>query len=1600
MERFTLSNGVTAVKGIDENGQVRILEERDGKYFELSPSEFEEAKLKSSSVIDSIKEGVKQSYNEHMASANKLINQVDKNAQKQAMLNPRIKQIYQDTHGDNWEQVLNLSNEKRDKEAQANIDRYNEQAKIHRDNISAHGHDIIGAIANTLASPSTFVPFGVGGKGATALGKAIIGSGALAGADQLARDYGNTYKTEEEKKQDLINSALFGGLGGGALYGVLRGLSKGKDIWKNRKANKTTEVQEDVIPNADEAVISESIETPQPQPKTLDDYITPNQSDDDMADNIRKYLSDDTTPNTPKDEGWGNQYIDEVNTEQQIDDTINNAWANDTALKNERANLLNTLNREVRAKRQAELEEVFANNNNKLDDNIDTQLKKYEDEFNERIKNTKGYHYKIKDQVKNNKIKNPKAEELKNKIQSEMTTEPYIEYNGTRYNIFTREPINETAEDVTLLSKQADVTDEITEPLVTSNSIADNMLSQSDEVVAPVETNLNPVDELSEPITTNNITDDITDNINENITNSIDNNINDNINNSIDKPVTTQTPIYDENTLKEIGINNVFFDENGKGSIRFIGAQSRKTKNELNKLGFHYNPSTKTYDNMDTAKIEDYINSLTTKHENLKSSSFEEKLSATSNDFRMKLYKEFSNIKNLSNTDLDYLKGVISSIPQKKSIKVNNDEIEVITSNEETYRMYNDEYIHSIKKLSDGQSEIVLQDTARIDKLETIRDEIESKLKAKGLGNFEHGGVVYDDMGLPDEWQTAKLIAKENGVKNVDNLINRYDNDELELKEFLEVEKYFELAKERIRLNDATVKTLKDTENNIDETFKYFTDKGGNATARGLVGGFSGIGYEAYSANEEDREFSFSNAFTNALIGFGGGVQGGGMIIKPVSNAVKKTGNKQFVKGIRSKLSDIYKSDIGNLLFNSRLSEKKDYLSMRDDWQKSQDKMDAKLSVIYKALTEHLSIQDKKDLHGLLVGEEIENASNIVVRLAKDFRTEINKLSNELVDLGILSKETNDEWSEIYLHRSYERTVDKSLKQLFNGAKSIHPIHQRGKKWIGSAEEYQQYLNNGDIGRLSEGKISAEALKNGKYEFRRDWTKEEREAMGEITDGSYTVVETLKHLYDMRNAGRLLKKIKEETNYASKDNMGDDIALSGKKWGALQGLYVPREIATDLKNQYNQIFGHEDTIKRLWSKYLSALKKAWVVYNPTSHLNNVMSNVAFMVTSGISPLKAFSETLKSVNTIRKISELTELKAKNIANKMTQEDTLRYNKLMNDNGVKWYLEAEDAGVFGGSKLQEMLTQRGIAKQEIKNPLRKGYNKVNETLEKMYQAEDDMGRLAFYKLLRNNGISSEEAVKGIRSIIPDYRRPMSWFFSKGRDTGLLPFISWTYHVFPTIMKQLYKPIAKPFSKTDYGKGIWKSQAVSSLVGIGGLFGLAQMLALGTGAPSLITGDEAPKNWDRRFMVKTGDNVYGVKYDRFSPHYDMLPQNLGSTAVNYITGGVPQKLLEPFINNNMYYGTPITYDKGGQGLMDRATHFARSALPIPKWTLNLAETAKTAVMPKENDPRKYYTDRNIWEHLAGLAGLNVRDYNQTRWENELRKRELREKKKNEDK
>ena len=115
-------------------------------------------------------------------------------------------------------------------------------------------------------------------------------------------------------------------------------------------------------------------------------------------------------------------------------------------------------------------------------------------------------------------------------------------------------------------------------------------------------------------------------------------------------------------------------------------------------------------------------------------------------------------------------------------------------------------------------------------------------------------------------------------------------------------------------------------------------------------------------------------------------------------------------------------------------------------------------------------------------------------------------------------------------------------------------------------------------------KIILQELKGDKLKVRRDYTKAERIDMEEIEDASYALVETGRLFANDIATGRFLNKIAkqfgideadykvltdiEKKNY---ERLGEEFIKGTKKpkYGELSGMYVPQEVATDIKHIFN-----------------------------------------------------------------------------------------------------------------------------------------------------------------------------------------------------------------------------------------------------------------------------------------------------------------------------------------------------------------------------------------------------------------------------------------------
>lgn len=683
-------------------------------------------------------------------------------------------------------------------------------------------------------------------------------------------------------------------------------------------------------------------------------------------------------------------------------------------------------------------------------------------------------------------------------------------------------------------------------------------------------------------------------------------------------------------------------------------------------------------------------------------------------------------------------------------------------------------------------------------------------------------------------------------------------------------------------------------------------------------------------------------------------------------------------------------------LFTNTLSA--NYMSKRDEAISAVNGVSHKLENLHYALNS-LDEEARVGIHKALVGEGV--APKGTEELVNNIRKEVDALSNELVEHGVLSKETFDEWKGFYLHRSYEKDIRKSLNDLMKGNFEVGAILNRGKTETITAGEYAKRLSDGSITQdmlnkpLREGGIRVEQ-RGSKVEIRRDWTPEERASMSEIVDASYTVPETLLRMHRMVENAKFLKQVSgmvddggtkvvytpeiiaKEFAGKSKEQIAEILRAEGfkklgdnAKYGALSGQWVRKDVASDITKMndevYGTFYGKESPIADLWMKYMRTWKMSKTVWNAPAHINNMVSNLFLMHLSGMSSVDVAKGLYHAQQTLRYGSKAKLLERKKLIGTATQDELRELATL--DSHYALYKEAQDIGLFGRSQLQDAL----MGDMHIAN--KSFYGKWTDKVSNLYQMEDSFGRLAMYHVLRTKyQLGAKEAKSAVVSIMPDYTKPLPEGFRKLRDSGIAPFISWSYYTLPSIVKAL---------KTK-GGAIQATKVIA-------LLGALEYWTTGMTPLDNIPFLDGKKPEDLKGrgvgIGKNGDQVHTLKVDKWIPYLGLLdPVNYAKGMFSGVTTSLAHDVMTAGTPNGvtrMYDNYPVTRkDKSfGDKLLDYGKHFGQAYVPLPQEAYNLTNFAES--MMRDKKKRKNSTvmspkskKQEIWK----LLGVNSSSYSRS--------------------
>ena len=720
-------------------------------------------------------------------------------------------------------------------------------------------------------------------------------------------------------------------------------------------------------------------------------------------------------------------------------------------------------------------------------------------------------------------------------------------------------------------------------------------------------------------------------------------------------------------------------------------------------------------------------------------------------------------------------------------------------------------------------------------------------------------------------------------------------------------------------------------------------------------------------------------------------------------------------------------------LFSNTMS--KEVNDLKDIVATRTNKTSQRISQLEKGLRENFSEQERKAMGRWLQGDEsvdLEHFTEQTKKFLQNIKKEINENNQKLVELEHIDQKTADEFKDIYLTRRYEKTANK-VNDFFNSTYGVNDVKQRGKsEWV-SLRKYDEMKANGEIAEYGDGGFS----RGGKYvvdgepeikvvrnengdlimqeriKIRRDYTPQEREAMGEITDIAellpktlYKQNETIAHieyLNALKTYGKglqtknpLARQIFLDTSKFGKNADIDKIAeqqgfkkLNNKHFGPLNGEYVRKDVADDLQATYdkiaNQIFGVESSTLSLYKDMVQSWKKSKTVYNPKAHFNNIVSNQMLMLQYGLKPA-----TPQYFNKIKNADRYLALKQKIELGKFKANEMQEFAKLHKD--MKTYNEAMELGLFGRGEIQDL--QSDMIKNTINKTVGKvsknsadKWNSANAWAEKWYQQEDHICRLSAYEQLKakilkgaNRELTQAEKQE-IRSqvldIFPDYTRAMPKGIRALRDTGLVPFISWSYYVLPKMVKQMNTP-----------------KGAATFAGILGAYYTG--MSLMQNYQGIEAGDDISDNAGKYIPLfkpfgealrgdKNSDIVTRVKVDRAIPQLEFArsPANMaGSMLKSPLVQGVNDviKVSEGKHPVQLFNNMPITRDSKpfANRVYDYAKYGANTYLPIPQYLTGAYNVAENRLMPQERRrTNNVYVPRSFLQEILNLVGVNTSNY-----------------------
>jgi len=587
----------------------------------------------------------------------------------------------------------------------------------------------------------------------------------------------------------------------------------------------------------------------------------------------------------------------------------------------------------------------------------------------------------------------------------------------------------------------------------------------------------------------------------------------------------------------------------------------------------------------------------------------------------------------------------------------------------------------------------------------------------------------------------------------------------------------------------------------------------------GAVGGVMGFTYA-----DEDAPITtkLGAAFAGAITGAVG--LGGAKRIK-----VKRT----FGKG--EEAIEVTES-VGDILgrnFIDGYKLPKDFKKLKAEAQGFSNHIAMRFSFLANKIKLQLNPDEQKILFNMLEGDIKHSVKPATLtKLNKESRSLITEIAQEYVDMGLISPQTFERNKNIYLKRSYkgkleDRPFGEELK--LRGATltvtkdEYNKIYKKQKAYTTTTQDADKktglFLDTQGKKQLIKNHRGWELLgtsekdfnklkKTDEVQIRWEFTKPQRVGMGEIEDAAFAIAETGRGFANTLSQFRFYQNIsKQDYVYSSikqipatervKYKQMPTTAISqtdGKKrYGALAGKYVPEEIYKNLvaANAYSR--AESQSFYKGYRQLNSIWKVSKTAWNPTVHVNNVMSNFVLhdLIDAEFKYLKpAWNALTSHGKTITK-------NGKTIIQKSDLVEAATKHGVFDADFVNTELKNIKAGSsfpYNFSDDIDPFNNSVNAAKSIFNDVRN--KNVLSSLTKFYQFEDAVFRLSVFQDRIAKGFTQADAALDARRAFIDYNidaPAINWM----RNT-ITPFIAYTYRIIPILAETA---IVRPWKYAKY-------------------------------------------------------------------------------------------------------------------------------------------------------------------------------------------------------